>query len=53
MGASDKIRWKRMINEVRFLHNEKDLVVEIIKEAGPQFHEHYLRLAAQNDLDVH
>ena len=53
MGASDKIRWKRMVNEVRFLHNERDLVVEIIKEAGPQFHEHYLRLAAQNNLDVH
>lgn len=42
-----------MVNEVRFLHNERDLVVEIIKEAGPQFHEHYLRLAAQNNLDVH
>lgn len=53
MGASDKIRWKRMVNEVRFLHNERDLVVEIIKEAGPQFHEHYLRLAAQSNLDVH
>ena len=53
MGASDKIRWKRMVNEVRFLHNERDLVVEIIKEAGPQFHEYYLRLAAQNNLDVH
>lgn len=53
MGASDKIRWKRMVNEVRFLHNERDLVVEIIKEAGPQFHEYYLHLAAQNNLDVH
>ncbi len=53
MGASDKIRWKRMVNEVRFLHNERDLVIEIIKEAGPQFHEHYLRVAAQNNLDVH
>jgi len=53
VGASDKIRWKRMVNEVRFLHNERDLVIEIIKEAGPQFHEHYLRVAAQNNLDVH
>ena len=42
-----------MVNEVRFLHNERDLVVEIIKEAGPQFHEYYLHLAAQNNLDVH
>lgn len=42
-----------MVNEVRFLHNERDLVIEIIKEAGPQFHEHYLRVAAQNNLDVH
>ena len=52
MAASDKIRWKRMINQVRFLHTEKDLVMETIQESGPKFHERYLTFAAQNGLDV-
>jgi len=52
MAASDKIRWKRMVNEIRFLHNEKSLVEEINKESAPQFQEHYVRFAAENGLDL-
>ncbi len=52
MSVSDKMKWKRMVNEVRFLHNEKDLIVEVIKEHGPQFHEYYLNFSARNGLDV-
>jgi len=52
MAISDKIRWKRLVNEMRFLHNELNLVDEVVKESGMDFHRYYLRLAAQNGLDV-
>ena len=52
MAASDKIRWKRMINEIRFLHNEKDLIKQINSESAPLFQEHYVKLAAENGLDI-
>ncbi|HHZ95989.1 MAG TPA: hypothetical protein EYN67_10650 [Flavobacteriales bacterium] len=41
-----------MVNEIRFLHNEKSLVEEINKETGPQFQEYYVRFAAENGLDL-
>lgn len=41
-----------MVNEMRYVYNEKDLVKEIIAESGPLFHEHYLRVAAEAGLDV-
>ena len=44
MAVSEKIRWKRMVNEIRFLHNEKSLIEEINKESAIEFHEHYLKL---------
>jgi hypothetical protein len=52
VGASDKIRWKRMVNEMRFLHNEKTIVEEINKEAAPLFQEHYVKFATESGLDL-
>lgn len=37
---------------MRFLHNELNLVDEVVKESGMDFHKHYLRLAAQHGLNV-
>ena len=52
MSASEKLRWKRMVNEIRFLHTEKELVLEIVHDSGAKFHEHYLKFAAEKGLDV-
>jgi hypothetical protein len=52
MAASDKISWKRMVNEIRFLHNEKTLVEEVNKEAAPLFQEYYVKFAAESGLDL-
>lgn len=41
-----------MVNEIRFLHNEKTLVEEVNKEAAPLFQEHYVKFAAENGLDL-
>ena len=52
MGASEKIRWRRMVNEMRFLHSEKELIEQTNKEAAKDFQEHYVRFAAQHGLDL-
>ena len=41
-----------MVNQVRYIYNEKDLVKEVITESAPLFHEHYLRVAAESGLDI-
>lgn len=41
-----------MVNEIRFLHNEKTLVEEINKEAAPLFQEHYVKFAAEKGLNL-
>ena len=52
MGVSKKITWKRMVNQMRYLSNEKQIVNDIVQESGAAFHEHYLRFAAQRGLDI-
>jgi hypothetical protein len=41
-----------MVNEIRFLHSEKELIEQINTEAAPGFQEHYLKVAAQHGLDI-
>jgi hypothetical protein len=41
-----------MVNEIRFLHNEKDLIRQINSESAAGFQEHYLKIAAENGLDI-
>jgi len=52
MGISDKIRWRRHVNEMRFIHNEKDLIEEINVEAATAFHEHFLNFAGRHNLNI-
>jgi hypothetical protein len=37
---------------MRFYHNEIDLVEEVVKTAGVQFHQYYLAYAASHNLDI-
>ena len=37
MSASSKLRWKRTLNELKFLHEEFDLVKEIGREHATDF----------------
>lgn len=52
MAISDKVRWKRLVNEIRYLHNESDLIEEISNDSATDFYEFYLNFAAKNGLDV-
>ena len=52
MSVSQKLRWKQLINQIRFRHNELELVKEIVATSGSQFHEYYLSFAATHNLDI-
>ena len=52
MSISDKLRWRRRVNEIRFVHQEAELVEEVIAQAGQDFHEYYLQFAAKHHLDI-
>ena len=41
-----------MVNEIRFLHNEKELIEQINEEASVEFQEHYVKFAAQKGVDI-
>ncbi len=41
MSASEKIRWRRLLNELSYLSEEKDFVESIVKESSVDFQQHY------------
>jgi len=52
MSVTNKLRWMRLVNEIRFVHEESELVTEVIAAGEKDFHEYYLHYAAQNNLDI-
>jgi len=53
MSATNKLRWMRLINQIRFVHEETELVTEVIAAGEKDFNEYYLQFAARNNLDIH
>ena len=51
MGASTKLRWKRYLNEMRYMAEEKDFVRAIIKDTGPEFEKYCKHFCKQNNID--
>ena len=52
MAASNRLRWKRLLNELKFLHEERDLLKSICEEAGPEFQIHYEEFCIRNKVDL-
>ena len=52
MAVSTKIRWKRYINELRFINEELDFVKEINKASSREFQAHYEDYCVKNELDL-
>lgn len=52
MSVSSKIRWKRSLNQLRFIHEEQELVREIVSVSGPEFQKYYLEHCAENGIDL-
>jgi len=52
MAVSTKIRWKRYINELRFINEELDFVKEINRASSREFQAHYEDYCVKKDLDI-
>lgn len=51
MGVTVKLRWKRYLNELRFVHEELQLIGELVKTTGGDFQTHYEKFCTKNNLD--
>lgn len=52
MSASIKLRWKKHISELRFVHEELEMSKEISKSAGPDFQDFYEAYCKENEIDL-
>ena len=52
MAVSAKLRWKRYINELRFINEELDFVREINRAASREFQTHYEDFCAKSGLNL-
>jgi hypothetical protein len=52
MAAYQKLKWKRALNEYRFIKEEYDILKSISREIAPLFQEHYERILQENGIDL-
>ena len=51
MPLRSKTKWKRLINEIAFLNDERDLIEELTKDAGLEFESYYRVFCAKQKID--
>jgi len=52
MSVSKKLKWRRSINELKFLYEELDLVSETCRESGRDFEIYYREYCARSGIDI-
>jgi hypothetical protein len=52
MAAINKLKWKRLLNELSFLHEENDFVETIIMEFNKSFIDYYEEFCERHELDI-
>ena len=52
MLKTQKIKWKRLLNELEFLYEELDLANDICKEMNIDFEHYYRAYCARNNIDI-
>ena len=52
MSVTAKLKWKRSISKLRFVHEEYELIKQVIKEVAPQFQSHYEDYCSKNNIDI-
>ena len=52
MAAIDKIKWKRLLNELSFLHEENDLIESVISDSNKSFQEYYQGFCDRMSFDI-
>jgi hypothetical protein len=52
MGAYQKLKWKRTLNEYKFIKEEYDLVKTLARESAADFQEHYESFMLEKGYDL-
>ena len=51
MPFNSRTKWKRLLNEIGYLYDELNLIVELTKDAGIEFESYYRAYCAKNEID--
>jgi len=52
MSAYHRLKWKKTLNEYKFLKQELQFIKSIASEAGPNFQQHYENFLSERDIDL-
>ena len=52
MSASQKIRWRRSLNEYKFFSEEHEFIKSLVLAIAPEFQEHYEKFLTERDIDL-
>jgi len=52
LRTTDLVRWHRAVNEIRYKHNELDLLKELADDYGPIFNQHVQRYCEDKQIDI-
>tara|TARA_R110000737_G_scaffold106661_1_gene139452 strand:+ start:554 stop:1264 length:711 start_codon:yes stop_codon:yes gene_type:complete len=47
-----KIKWKRLLNELEYLHEEMSFATDISKDGAIEFDQHYRSFCVKNEIDL-
>lgn len=52
MRTSDLVKWNRAVNEIRYKHNELELIKELSSDIASQFNHDVKQYCEKNDIDI-
>ena len=52
MSATLKLRWRRLVNKITYLHEENDYLQDIIEKASSEFNQHYDEFCKKLEIDI-
>jgi len=52
MSVTQKLRWMRLVNEMRYIHEESEIVSQVISQGEKEFYEYYRRYADRENMDI-
>jgi hypothetical protein len=52
VSVSQKLKWRKLVNQLRYLYEELDLVEDTADSAGKEFQEYYNEYCRKNNIDV-
>jgi hypothetical protein len=52
VSASQKLKWRKLVNQLRYMYEEFDIVQEMSSTAAKEFQEYYEEFCRRHDVDI-